>query len=168
MSFFFTTHWGAIYLAALALTMIPALILRKHVMLALTMVFLWLLDRIAVTFLPVPECLAFLAFAYFVVSTVVAMFHPPRSVNYLVSFFLAATALPFAFGTLGYLTWDFVGSAQELLGLFCMLTILFWPRHDGSRVPDQQSYVVPDRDGYRSAGRSVAKDQDSPDSKASH
>jgi len=165
MNFFFTTQWGLIYLIALTVTMVPALFWKKRFMLVTTMVLLWLLDRIAVAFVPAPECLAYLAFAYFAMSVLVAWWHPRQSLHFVIAFLLALTAIPFIFGAWGALDWDTVGSFQEGIGGLSMLLILFWRRHDGHRVPEGRRSPFAFGGNYHSTHSPVASGKKAADRK---
>ena len=131
MSLFFSTFWGALYLAVLLLLMLPALAFPAKRWLALWMMFLWGLDRMAVALLPPDLALFFLAFAYTFVAVAARSTHNGRSAT-LMAVCLVGTSAAFIVGGFGGIDWDIAGSIQELLGLIAMLSII-WRRPDGAR-----------------------------------
>lgn len=131
MSQLFTTGWGALYLVVLLATMVPALVFREKRWLALYMIALFVCDRAAVAFIERSDnatSLYFLAWAYMLVTLGVVFTH--KAV--LVGVSLILTSLAFIVGGLGFMSWDWTGTIQEVLGYIAMFSILLRPR-GGSR-----------------------------------
>lgn len=124
MSVLFTTGWGALYLAVLLILMVPALFWHTKRYLALGMMLLFACDRAAVNTLEPEIALAFLAFAYMLVAVAVVLTHPGRAAI-IASAALIFTSIAFIAGAFGWLDWDTTASAQELLGLIAMISIIF-------------------------------------------
>lgn len=143
-TFWFTTFWGALYLGVLLALMLPALFRQRLRIMALSLIFLAVVDRIAVTYLPSHMALAFLAFAYFLIAMYMAFVHPQIGKNLFLAFFLTIISMALIVGSFGWIDWDETGTIQELFGLFAMLSII-WPTRNGSRVPDGKGQVAPAR-----------------------
>jgi len=132
MSLLFTTPWGALYLAVLILLMLPALAYPAKRWLALWMLFLWGLDRTAVSLLPPDLALFFLAFAYTFVAVAARTTHRGIAAMIMAGC-LVGTSIAFIAGGFGRIDWDIAGSIQEGLGAIAMLSII-WRRPDGARL----------------------------------
>lgn len=126
----FTTQWGALYLVVLLFLMLPALWFDNRRWLALSMLLLFCLDRVAVNALPPSLALCFLAFAYTLVAVAVTFTHSGRAAKILGGA-LITTSVAFIAGGFGLIDWDITGTIQEICGLIAMLSII-WRRHDGA------------------------------------
>lgn len=139
--FWFTTFWGALYLSVLLALMVPALFFTRLRMLATSMLFLGVLDRISVAFLPDDMALAYLGFGYFLIAIVLVFFHPQIGKNLIVAFLLTIVSVALLAGSFDWIDWDLTGTIQEACGAIAMLTII-WPHRNGSRVSDGEGQVV--------------------------
>lgn len=132
MTWLFSTEWGALYLFVLVVLMLPALAFPAKRWLALWMLFLWVLDRTAVSLLPPDLALFFLAFAYTFVAVAARTTHTGPAATIMAGC-LVGTSIAFIAGGYGGIDWDTAGSIQEALGLIAMLSII-WRRPDGARL----------------------------------
>jgi len=158
MSFFFTTGWGALYLAVLLVTMVPALWIRPARIMASSMLALELCDRISVTFLPDDKALTYLAFGYFLIAIALVFFHAQVGRNLGVAFCLTVVSATLLAGSFDWLSWDWAGTIQEAFGAIAMATII-WPRKNGSRVSDVQGKMASSGNRSRAANDALASRQ---------
>lgn len=120
----FTTEWGALYLALLVVTMIPAMLfLPASRYLAMAMVGLFVCDRLAVTHLPDTMALFFLAFAYLLVAVAVVFTHQGKAAA-IAGLCLVLTSMAFIAGGFGIVDWDAAGTVQEAAGVIAMISIV--------------------------------------------
>ena len=131
MSILFTSVWGAVYLTVLLVMMTPMLWRPNRRWLAGSMFLLWICDRLAVNLLPADLALFFLAFAYMLVTLAIVVTFTGFAAKILGGALLL-TSIAFIAGGFGAIDWDTTGTAQEVLGLIAMLSII-WRRPDGTR-----------------------------------
>lgn len=150
----FSTSWGALYLALLTLTMLPALLfLPASRWLAAAMILLFVCDRIAVNTLPETLALFFLAFAYFLVAIAVVITHQGRSAI-VVGICLTISVIGFIAGGFGILGWDATGTLQEIAGFVAMISIVV--RRDGGHRHASLGHDRPADSRHRPAGVAAA------------
>ena len=131
MSILFTSIWGAVYLTVLLVMMTPMLWRPNRRWLAGSMFLLFFCDRMAVNLLPSDLALFFLAFAYMLVTLAIVVTFTGFAAKILGGALLL-TSIAFIAGGFGAIDWDTTGTAQEVLGLIAMLSII-WRRPDGAR-----------------------------------
>lgn len=133
MNLLFNGPWGALYLAVLITTMIPAIMTRGKFFLAAAMLLMWAVDRCSMAMLEYPVSLFYLAFAHTIMAVALLWLNQSRRAM-VVSAMLAASSVAFILGGMGLLSWDDTGTIQEATGYIAMLTITFWRPDHGTLV----------------------------------
>jgi hypothetical protein len=151
----YSTEWGALYLALLVISMLPAmLLLPASRWLAMAMILLFICDRIAVNMLPETLALFFLAFAYFLVAIAIVITHQGRSAV-IVGLCLTVSVIAFIGGGFGIVSWDATGTVQEITGLIAMVSIIV-RRQGGGHKHASVDHGRPAGSGPRAAGMAPA------------
>lgn len=128
----FTTGWGLLYMAVLTALMTPCLFFSNRRYLAMAMFGLFVADRLSVNLLQPHIALAFLSFAYMLVTVGIVVTHSGRSAA-VAGVALLVTSIALVAGSIEIIDWDATGTIQELCGLIAMLAIVF-RRDKGGRA----------------------------------